>query len=117
MDVPEVGKHVVGRCHILVNIVEVGEQQLAPAIEMVKGFIDARTLCKALMEFADQFDRVGHLPMAMTAEQVADGDIGRTPKGTPCLTGQILIEEESCPFVGENDSDTRQVCTIFVEEV
>ena len=35
VNVTQVGKHAVGICHVLVDIVEVGQKQLPPAVELV----------------------------------------------------------------------------------
>ena len=79
VDVAEVGEDTVGGTHVLVEVVEVGEQQLPPAIEMVECLVNACATGKALMEFADEQDGVGHLQFGMAAEKIADSDIGRTP--------------------------------------
>ena len=63
VDVAQVGKHLVGRAHVLVEVVEVGEQQLSPAVEVVEGLVDARTTGEALVEFADEQDGVGDLQL------------------------------------------------------
>ena len=41
--VSKIGKHFVGINHVLVNVIKVGEQQLAPSIELVKRFITSGT--------------------------------------------------------------------------
>ena len=63
VDVAQIGKHAVGGAHVLVEIVEVGEQQLSPAVEVVERLVNARTLGEALVEFADEQDGVGHLQL------------------------------------------------------
>ena len=54
MDVAQIGKHLVGRAHVLVKVVEVGEQQLPPAVEVIERFIDTRTLGEAFVQFTDE---------------------------------------------------------------
>ena len=61
MDITKKGEHLVGRCHVLVHIIEVGQQQLSPAIEMIERLVDACALGEAAVQFADQQDGVGHL--------------------------------------------------------
>ena len=117
MDVAQVGKDVCCRGHIFIEIVEIGKQQLSPAIEMVQGLTDACTLREALMEVADQFDGVGHLSLAVTAEKVTDGDVGGTPDRFSCQTCQMLVEEKGGSFVREDHCDTGQVGTVFPEQV
>ena len=82
---------------------------------MIEAFIDAGTLGKALMELADQLDGVGHLSLAMTTEEVADGDIGRTPERFSCHTCQMLVEKQGRTLVGEDHRDARQVGAVFPE--
>jgi len=74
-------------------------------------------LCKALMKIADQLDGVGHLSLAMTAKEVADGDVGGTPKRFTCQTCQMFVEEEGCTLVREDHCDARQVSAVFLEQV
>ena len=112
MDVAQIGEHLIGRSHILVKVVEVGEQQLSPAVEMVERLIDARTRGKALVEFTDKQDRVGHLQVGMTAEEVADGDVGRTPERLSGEARKMLVEEERCTLVGEDNGYATEVGAI-----
>ena len=63
VDVAQVGEDLIGWSHVLVEIVEVGEQQLSPAIEVVEGLVDARAEGEALVEFADEEDGVGNLQL------------------------------------------------------
>ena len=59
-DVAQVGKHLVGIGHVLVEVVEVGHEQLPPAVEVVEGLVDARLLGEAAMQVAHQLHGVGH---------------------------------------------------------
>ena len=63
VDIPDIGEDLISRSHVLVEVVEVGQEQLSPAIEMVEALFDACTLGEALVEFADQQDRVGHFQL------------------------------------------------------
>ena len=84
---------------------------------MIEALVDARTLGETLVEFADEFDGVGHLQCGVAAEEFADGDIGRTPQGLPCETGQVLVEEERGTLVGEDDGHTGEVGAVFGHQV
>ena len=117
VDVTQVGEDAVGRTHVLVEVVEVGEQQLAPAIEVVERLVDARASGEALVEFADEQDGVGDLEFGVAAEEVADGDIGGTPQRTACQTGKVVVEEQRGTFVGEDYGDTGEVGAEAGEEV
>ena len=77
MDVAQVGKHLLRIGHVLVDIVEVGEQKLSPGIEVVERLVDARRGHKALVKVADELDGVGHAARGLLPEEVADGDISR----------------------------------------
>ena len=116
MDVAQVGEDLIGWSHVLVEIVEVGEQQLSPAVEVVEGLVDACAVGEALIEFADELDGVGHLQCGVAAEEFADRDIGRTPQGLPCETGQVLVEEQRGTLVREDDGDTGEVGAELREE-
>jgi hypothetical protein len=69
------------------------------------------------MKFADEQDGVGHLKSGVAAEKIADGDIGRTPQRTFCLMGEVVVEEQRCTFVWEDNGDTGEVCAEAGEEV
>ena len=73
---------------------------------MIERLIDTSTLRIALMEFTDQLDGVGNLLLAMASEQVADGDICRTPEWFACQMRQVLVEEKGGSLVGENHSNS-----------
>ena len=103
VDVAEIGEDTFGGGHILVDVVEVGEQQLPPAVEVVERLVVARTGGEAAMQVAHQFDGVCNLAVAMAAEQFTDGDVGRTPYRTSSQTCQVLVEEERGTLVREND--------------
>ena len=68
---------------------------------MVKSLVDARTLYEALVEVAHQLDGVGHIALAETTEQIADGDVGGAPQWFPRKACQVLVEEQRGTFVGE----------------
>ena len=61
VDITEVGKDLIRRSHVLIEVVEVGQQQLSPAVEVVERFVDARTLDEAFVELTDEQDGVGNL--------------------------------------------------------
>ena len=42
VDVFQIGKHAVGIGHVLVDVVEVGQQQLSPAVELVERLLRLR---------------------------------------------------------------------------
>ena len=117
VDIAQIGKHLIGGRHVFIEVVEVGQEQLSPAVEVVEALVDARTLGEALVELADQQDGVGHLEARVTTEEVADGDIGGTPHGATCQTGEVLVEEERGALVGEHDGYAREVGTISVEQI
>ena len=80
MDVAQVGKDTVGIGHILVDVVEVADEQLSPAVELVERLVRTRMQAERLVQVANQLDGVANRQRRLLAEQFADGDIGRTPK-------------------------------------
>ena len=94
MNVAQVGEYLLGIHHVLIHVVKVGKQQLSPTVEMIQGFINARTFHEGFVQIADRLDRVSHLQIRMSAEKVADGDIGRGPDGLACQLGQVAVQEE-----------------------
>ena len=117
VDVAQVGEDLVGRAHVLVEIVEVGEQQLAPAVEVVEGLVDARAGGEGLVELTDEQDGVGNLQLRVAAEEVADGDVGGAPEGLTSEAGEVLVEEERGTLVGEDDGHAGEVGAISGEQV
>jgi hypothetical protein len=117
VEVAEIGKDTVGRCHILVYVIEVGHKDLPPSIEMVEGLVNACTLCEAFMKVADQLDRIGHMEAAVLPEEFTDGNICRTPDGPPRQPCEIFIKKERGALVGKHHRDTRKVGTIVCEQV
>ena len=94
VQVAQVGKHAVGVGHVLVDVVEVADEQLSPAVEAVERLSAARDAAERLVKVADELDAVGHLQFRLLSEQLADGDVGRTPQGAVGQTGQMLVEEQ-----------------------
>ena len=106
VNIAQIGKHLVGRGHVLIEVVEVGQEQLSPTVEVVERLVDARTLGEAFVELAHQEDGIGHLEARVTAEEVADGDVGGAPDGASCQTGEVLVEEQRGALVGEHHGYT-----------
>ena len=117
VEVAQVGKDLVGVGHALVDIVEVGEQHLAPAVEMVERLVDAAHLGEALVKVADELDGVGNLTGGVLAEQLADGDIRRAPEGGVGQTGQVVVKEKRGALVGKDHGDARQVGAVLAEDI
>ena len=117
VNVAQVGEYLVGRPHVLVEVVKVGEQQLSPAVEVVECLVDACALDEALMEFAYEQDGVGDLQWGVAAEEVADGDVSGAPQGLASLTGKVIVEKQRSTFVREDDGDAAEVGAEFGEQV
>ena len=117
MVIAEVGKHLVGVGHILVEVVEVGQQQLSPSVEVVECLVDARLEGETPMEVGYQFDGVGNLQFRLLFKQFADGQVGWAPDGSARPSRQILVQEECCAFVGEYNGCLREVIAPFLQDV
>ena len=117
VDVAQVGKHTVGIGHVLVDIVEVADEQLAPAIELIERLVAVGLEAERLVKVAHQFDGIGHLQFALLAKQVADGDVGRTPQGFLRDACQMMVEEQRGTLVGEHDSGTRKVGAVLADNI
>ena len=70
------------------------------------GIITHASADKALVEVTDQFDGVACLQGGVAAEEVADGDVGRTPHRSPRQSGQVFVEEQGSPLVREYHSQS-----------
>ena len=60
MQVAQVGKHLISISHVLVYIIEIGQQQLSPAIEMVERLLDTGAMDEALVELTNELHRIAH---------------------------------------------------------
>ena len=58
MQVAHVAEHLGGIGHVLVDVVEIGQQQLSPSVKMVECLVDARACHKTLVQVAGEFDGV-----------------------------------------------------------
>ena len=117
MDVAQIGKHLAGIGHVLIDVVEVGDEQLSPTVEVVERFVDARRGCEYLVQVAHQFDGVGGGERGVLLEELANGEVGGAPDGLLHLRGEALVHEERCSLVGEDDGDACQVLAVFAEYV
>ena len=117
VNVAQVGKHLVGIGHVLVYVVEVSEQQLSPSVEVVEGLVDARLAYERLVQQAYQLYGVADDTVGVLPEQVADGDVGRTPDGLVHHLGEVLVEEECSSLVGEDDGHLAQVGAVLAYDV
>ena len=117
MNIAKVSEHLIGIGHILVYIIEVGKQQLSPSVKMVERLFDSCTLDKRLMKVAYQFYGIGNFELSVRTEQVADGDIDRTPYRTSCQFRQVFVDEQRGTLVGKYNSGTRQVMSVFADNI
>ena len=117
VNVAQIGKHLVGISHVLVDVIKVGQQQLPPSIEMVECLVYACYRCEDSMQVADELDGVGNRKGAVLAEEVADGDIAGAPYGFVNQSCQLLVHEQRCTLVGEHNSHPRQICAELVDDV
>ena len=117
VDVAQIGEDAVGIGHVLVDVVEVRQQQLAPAVELVQRLLHARTLAERLVQVAHQLDGVGHHQVRLLAEEVADGDVGRAPEGLAGQPRQVLVQKQRGTLVGEYHGDARQVGAVLADDV
>ena len=97
----QIAEYLVSIGHILVNIVEIGKQQLPPAVEVVERLIYARTFYKRFMQVAYQFYGVAYSKFRVLAKQLADSCVCRTPHGLACYACKIFVQEQCCTFVRE----------------
>lgn len=104
LDVVEIGEKLSGIGHGTVDIVEIAEQLLAPAIEPVErlGRL-AQPFPVDLVEEADGFDVVSRTERTDEAENLVDGEIGRGPERGAVGRGDIVVEEDAGTLVGENN--------------
>ena len=117
MEVAQVGKHLVGVGHALVDIVEVGQQQLSPTIEVVERFVKASVLDEALVQVGNEFQLVGYAQRGMLREEFADGIVGRTPDGASSLPREMFVEEDGGTLVGKHYCRPCEIVAKLAENV
>ena len=117
VDVAQVGKYAVGVGHVLVDVVEVADEQLAPTIELVERLVAAGLKTERLVQVAHQLDGVGHMQLTLLAEQFADGDVGRAPQGLLRDASQLVVEKQRGALIGEYDSGARQVGAVLADNI
>ena len=107
------------RCvsHILVNIVEVGQHNLSPGVEMVERLCHACHLHKCLMKIANKFYWVCNYLIRMFAKQFTDSKISRAPHRSVDSLRKIFVKEQACPLVGEDDGCVRQIAAILPNDI
>ena len=117
MYVSEISKKMLSRCHVFVYIVEVGNEQLSPTVEVVEGLVYARTLDERLVQIAYKLDGVAHRSCRVLAKEVADGDVGRAPYRFAGIACQVLVHKEGGTLVGEHHRNAREVGAPLVYNV
>ena len=113
----KIAEYLVGISHILVDVVEVGNEQLSPTVEVVEGLVYARTLDERLVQIAYKLDGVAHRSCRVLAKEVADGDVGRAPYRFAGVACQVLVHKEGGTLVGEYHRNAREVGTPLVYDV
>ena len=113
----EIAENLVGIGHVLVDVVEVGQEELSPTIEVVERLGETSTFNERLVKVAYKLNGVAHLQVGVSAEQVANGNVGRAPHRLLCVACQMLVHEESGTLVGEHHSHPREVGSPFVYDV
>ena len=113
LEVGQVGEELLHIDQILVGIIEVGQNLLAPAIEGVQRLLHVCLLHIKAVDAANRFDGVGHDDGREAVEQFADGQI----RGSPDRRGlfalgilhQVFGEEEARALVGAHDGHLAEV--------
>ena len=113
----QVAEQGVSVRHVLVCIVEIGNQHFAPEIELVECFLAAGGVTEYLVKVAYQFDGITCFQTGRFAEQFADAEIGRRPYRASGFPGQIFVEEKAGTLVWENHSHVCQVAPGLLEKI
>ena len=117
VDVTQIGKEQFGIYHVLIYIVKIGKEELAPTVKVVEGLINACACHEHLVQVADRLDWVSNLQVGVSAEEVADGDVCGSPDRLAGQLRQIGIEEERCTLVWKNHCDVAHVGAVFCQHI
>ncbi len=117
LDVAQVAEEAFGVGHVLVHVVEVGQQPFAPPVEKVERVVAVRLLAVDAVQAADGLDRVGHAERRESAEEFADGVVGWCPYGAVASGGQVIVQEKAGALVREYDCHVAKVVSETVEQV
>ena len=99
---------------VLVNVVEIGEHEFSPTIELLEGFVLARNGAIGFVELADELDAVCQLEAGHGAEELTNGDIAWAPQRAVAQLDECLVEEERGTLVGEYDCNVVEVGAVLV---
>ena len=90
---------------VLVDVVEVVQQHLAPVIKLVKWLIALPFLFKNLMQHKNQGKLIGFLQSGKMLHQITDGKNLRRPYRVFELTCQIALKKQSSAYVWKNQTN------------
>ena len=104
-----IGKKVPGVYQILVDVVEIGQDDLSPEDELVQGLMFRVNGAIAVVEGQQQGNAPADRRPVHAAKEVVDGKRLRRHDGTarpllPQQVPQVLPEEDRGPSVGENEA-------------
>lgn len=104
-----------GEC--FVDVVEVVEDDLPVAVEMVEGFVGMEDGSVAFVEVADELDGVGDDGAGVPAEEVGDGEADGAPQGGAAEMSEAVVHEKGGSLVREYQNSAGKVGSVLVEDV
>ena len=117
-NVGHVTEHLVGIGKVLVDIVKVGQHQLAPTVEMVYRLLRLGTLHIGLVKVAHKLYGVCHGQQRVAAEEVADGHVSRSPHGLSSRhLKEMTVQKQRGTLVWEHHGHARHVFIESAEQV
>ena len=116
-EVAQVSEQVVGPHQALVDLVEVFQQQLAPEIEPVEGFIGAALPPVDLVEHEDERELVGRAQVGQLGDELGEGEQARRPARLVDVAAQDFAKEQPGPPVGKHHGEVGQVALMFAQEL
>ena len=117
VQIPEVAEQSVRIGQVLVGIIEIADQHLAPEIKVVQRFLASGCFAEHPVKVAYELDGISYLQAGRLAEEFADADIGGRPDGTVGFLCQVFIEEKTGTLVREDHGQMGKVPVGFRIEI
>ena len=117
LQVGDVGKELPGIHQVLVYVVEIGQQHLAPGVELVQRVGFSHMAGIHGMQAANTLHGRGQLVGRGVSKELGNGGVAGCPHGCGALAGQSLIQEEAGALAGEHHGETAQVGAVLGQQV
>ena len=107
-----VGEKLPGIDEVLIDVVKVGKEHLAPVDEVVESLLRGAAADVDVVEEEEHLQMVSGLQRTELFKEGVDGEYGGRKEGAAGGVREVFAEKESCTSVGEDESHTLHIGTI-----